>query len=187
MARQTRDAGAAAGFALALVSRLLKRRSDSAPLLWIGTAEIFREAGLSLCGRACSNVSASPRKSSSCREAPKLADALWIAEEAARLTTLSAVLLELRGNPQGLDLTATRRLHRRAQEAGRPVFLLRQAAHAEPTAAPVRLIVSPAPAGLRQTVAGPLARSIGPPGFSVSIGKSRTALPGQFLAGMECR
>ena len=120
-------------------------------------------------------------------EAPKLADALWIAEEAARLTTLSAVLLELRGNPQGLDLTATRRLHRRAQAAGRPVFLLRQAAQAEPTAAPVRLIVSPAPAGLRQTAAGALARSIGPPGFAVSIGKSRTALPGQFLAGMECR
>ena len=178
---QTRDAGAAAGFTLALVSRMLKQRSDSAPLLWIGTAEIFREAAFPYAAGLQQRFGIAP-EDILLSEAPKLADALWIAEEAARLTTLSAVLLELRGNPQGLDLTATRRLHRRAQAAGRPVFLLRQAAHAEPTAAPVRLIVSPAPAGLRQTAGGALARSIGPPGFSVSIGKSRTALPGQFLA-----
>ena len=100
-------------------------------------------------------------------EAPKLADALWIAEEAARLTALAAVILELRGNPDRLDLTATRRLHRRAQEAGRPVFLLRQAAEAEPTAAPVRFVVAPAPAAPRSTLAGPLAGSIGPPAFTV--------------------
>ncbi|RUU59291.1 hypothetical protein EOD07_07580, partial [Mesorhizobium sp. M2C.T.Ca.TU.002.02.1.1] len=47
-------------------------------------------------------------------------------------------------------------------------------------AAPVRLIVSAAPAASRETVAGPLAGSIGRPAFKVDIGKSRTALPGQF-------
>ena len=52
-------------------------------------------------------------------EAPKLVDALWIAEEAARLTALAAVILEIRGNPQRLDLTATRRLHA-ARAGGRP-------------------------------------------------------------------
>ena len=104
-----------------------------------------------------------------------------MAEEAAGNKALSAVVLELRGNPARLDLTATRRLHRRAEQAGRPVFLLRQAAFAEPTAAPVRLLVEPAPAGLRRTLAGPLPRSIGPPAFIVTIGKSRTALPGQFI------
>ena len=96
------------------------------------------------------------------------------------MTALAAVILEIRGSPQRLDLTATRRLHARAQSAGRPVFLLRQAAEAEPTAAPVRLIVSSAPAAPRRTIAGPLAGSIGRPAFTVSIGKSRTALPGQF-------
>ena len=35
-------------------------------------------------------------------QAPKLADALWIAEEAALLKGLSAVLLEIRGNPARL-------------------------------------------------------------------------------------
>ncbi|MGX7875857.1 ImuA family protein [Mesorhizobium sp. ORM6] len=113
-------------------------------------------------------------------EAPRLVDALWIAEEAARMTALAAVILEIRGNPQRLDLTATRRLHTRAQAAGRPVFLLRQAAEPEPTAAPVRLIVSSAPAVPRAIVTGPLAGSIGRPAFAITIGKSRTALPGQF-------
>ena len=176
---ETRDAGAAAGFALALIGLILKDMAIKAPILWIGTAEIFREAGYPYALGLQERFGIGPEKLL-LSEAPKLTDALWIAEEAARLKALSAVLLELRGNPQGLDLTATRRLHRRAQEAGRPVFLLRQSALAEPTAAPVRLIVSPAPAALRQTIGGPLARSIGPPRFTVTVGKSRLALPGQF-------
>jgi protein ImuA len=90
-------------------------------------------------------------------------------------------MLELRGHSARLDLTATRRLHRRAQQAGRPVFLLRQSAAPEPTAAPVRLQVAAAPAAPRRTVAGAFARSIGPPGFTVTIGKSRTARSGDFI------
>jgi protein ImuA len=176
---ETRDAGAVAGFVLSLVCLLLKQAEDKAPILWIGTAEVFREAGppyaLGLCGR----FGISP-EDLLVAEVPKLVDALWVAEEAARLKALSVVLLEVRGNAQGLDLTATRRLHRKAQEAGRPVFLLRQGAEAQPTAAPVRLVISPAQAGLRRMTGGLLARSIGPPGFVVAIGKSRIALQGQF-------
>ncbi len=177
---QTRDAGAAAGFALALISLIQKQQAPKTPMLWIGTAEVFREAAFPHAPGLHQRFGIAP-ESILVSEAPKLADALWIAEEAARLKTLCAVLLELRGNPRGLDLTATRRLHRRAQEAGRPVFLLRQSARAEPTAAPTRLCIAPAQAGLRQTVSGPLARSIGPPGFAVSVSKSRTALSDQFL------
>lgn len=40
----TRDAGAAAGFALALL-RVLPEAKAAGPLLWIGTSEVFREAG----------------------------------------------------------------------------------------------------------------------------------------------
>ncbi len=178
---ETRDSGAAAGLTLALVSLILKQHGDKNPVLWIGTAEVFREAAFPYAPGLHQRFGIAP-ENILLSEAPKLADALWIAEEAARLATLSAVIIELRGNPQGLDLTATRRLHRRAQAAGRPVFLLRQAAHGEPTAAPVRLLVSSIQAALRQTAGGALAGSIGPPGFSVSIGKSRTALPGQFIA-----
>ena len=42
---ETRDAGAVAGFALALAGLILKGNKTGLPLLWIGTSEIFREAG----------------------------------------------------------------------------------------------------------------------------------------------
>lgn len=175
---ETRDAGAIAGFALSLTSLIL-REQPRLPVLWIGTAEIFREAGFPY-ARGLHGLFGIAPEQLLFSEAPKLLDALWIAEEAARMTALAAVILEIRGSPRPLDLTATRRLYARAQSAGRPVFLLRQAGEAEPTAAPVRLIVSAAPSASRQTIAGPLAGSIGRPAFTVSIGKSRTALPGQF-------
>lgn len=174
---ETRNAGAVAGFVLSLVSLIL--RGQNLPVLWIGTSEIFREAGFPYARGLQSLFGIAPEQLLF-SEAPKLSDALWVAEEAARMTALAAIILEIRGSPQRLDLTATRRLHARAQNAGRPVFLLRQAGEAEPTAAPVRLIVSAAPAASRRTIAGPLAGSIGRPAFTVSIGKSRTALPGQF-------
>ncbi|UCI30762.1 ImuA family protein [Mesorhizobium sp. B4-1-4] len=175
---ETRDAGAVAGFALSLTSLILKQ-AQGLPVLWIGTTEIFREAGFPYARGLHASFGIEPGQLLF-SEAPRLLDALWVAEEAARMTALAAVILEIRGNPQRLDLTATRRLHARAISAGRPVFLLRQAAEPEPTAASVRLIVSPAPAVPRATVAGPLAGSIGRPAFTITIGKSRTALPGQF-------
>ncbi|RWC26595.1 MAG: hypothetical protein EOS70_31220 [Mesorhizobium sp.] len=175
----TRDAGVVAGFALSLVSLILKQEPPRLPVLWIGTAEVFREAGFPY-ARGLHGLFGIEPEQLLFSEAPRLLDGLWVAEEAARMTALAAVILEIRGSPQRLDLTATRRLHARAQSAGRPVFLLRQAGEAEPTAASVRLVLSAAPSAPRQTLAGPLAGSIGRPAFTVSIGKSRTALPGQF-------
>ncbi|BCM22525.1 ImuA family protein [Mesorhizobium sp. J8] len=175
---ETRDAGAVAGFALSLVSLILKEK-QGVPILWVGTTEIFHEAGLPYARGLHALFGIEPGQLLF-SEAPKLLDALWIAEEAARMTAFAAVILETRGSPRLLDLTATRRLHARAQSANRPVLLLRQAGEADPTAAPVRLIVSAASSASRETVAGPLAGSIGRPAFKVDIGKSRTALPGQF-------
>jgi protein ImuA len=177
---QTRDAGAAAGFMLALASLILKRQAGpSAPILWIGTAEIFREAGFPH-ARGLHGFFGIEAEALLFCEAKKAVDALWVAEEAARMTALSAVVLEMRGNPQKLDLTATRRLHARARDAGRPLFLLRHAAGAQPTAAPLRLVVSPSPAACRETIAGPLSGSIGRPAFTVAIGKGSHAPPAQF-------
>lgn len=177
---ETRDAGAVTGFMLALVGLTLKRQADPvAPVLWIGTAEIFREVGFPHVRGLQAVFGIAPETLLFC-EAKKLTDALWVAEEAARLATPAAVVLEVHGNPQRLDLTATRRLHARAQQTGRPLFLLRHAAGPEPTAAPLRLIVAPAASVLRETIGAPLAGSIGRPAFTVAIGKSRTALPGQF-------
>jgi len=175
----SRDAGAVAGFALALVSLLFRDRAE-ASILWIGTTEVFRESGFPYAPGFHALFGIDPARLL-VSEAGKLEEALWIAEEASRLRSLGAVLLETRGASAKLDLTATRRLHRRARDAGRPVVLLRQGVPAEPTAAPVRLLVSPAPAACRRTLDGPLESSIGPPAFTVAIGKSRTARPGTFV------
>lgn len=175
-----RAAGAAAAFALAMGYGLLQREPQKQlPLLWLATRDAFSEAGLPYAA-GIRETFGIPAHRLLFAEAPKLGDTLWIAEQAARLPDLAGVILELRGNPRMLDLTATRRLHRRAQAAGRPVFLLRQSAEQTPTAAPVRLIVSPAPAAPRQTLAGPLNGSLGPPGLLLTVAKSRTARPGTF-------
>jgi protein ImuA len=174
----TRDAGTAAGFALALARRALETRST--PLLWVGTSEGFREAGYPYPPGLRFLYDIDPSRLL-VAQADKLTDALWIAEQAAALDGFSAVLLETRGMSARLDLTATRRLHRRAGDAGHPLFLLRQVSPPEPTAAPFRLIVRSAPAGLRHVLGKPLARSIGPPGFLVEISKNRTAPPTQFI------
>ncbi len=168
----SRDAGVAAGFTLGLC-RLLGTPRVEAPLLWIATSDAFREAGRPYAPGLVSRFGFSA-SSLLLAEAERLADVLWIAEEAARLDAFQAVLLEIRGAPKQLDLTATQRLHRRALAAGRPFFLIRAPGEPEPTAAPVRLVVAPAPAAPRVTLTGPLAGSIGPPAFQVTISKSRT-------------
>jgi protein ImuA len=173
----TRDAGAAVAFILALVRLSLER--TPAPVLWVGTAESFREAGYPYSPGIRFLYGIDPARLL-VAQAGKLTDALWIAEQAAALDGFSAVLMETHGNSAHLDLTATRRLHYRARDAGHPLFLLRQAAEPEPTAAPFRLIVRAAPAGLRHILGKPLARSIGPPAFFVEISKNRTAPPTQF-------
>lgn len=177
---QTRDAGAVAGFTLALLSLQAKTSQAPVPFLWIGTAEIFREAGLPYALGLQRRFGLHPGTLLVSRS-EKLADTLWIAEEAARQVSLSAIILEIRGNPQKLDLVATRRLHLRAQEAGHALFLLRHAGQPEPTAAPVRLIVEASPAAQRETIAGFLPHSIGPPRFAVTIGKNRFSPSTRFL------
>lgn len=177
--RETRDAGAAAGFALALAALALKETAVKAPLLWVSAGETFSEAGGPYAPGILHRFGIAP-EALMVAESGRLEDALWVAEEAAALSALSAVLLEVRGPSRRLDLTATRRLHRRAQAASRPLYLLRHAGLPEPTAAPVRLVVSPAPAGERRTLSGALAGSIGPPAFTVAVSRSRIGIPATF-------
>lgn len=176
--RQVRDTGAVAAFVLGLIGLLLKQ-APVAPVLWIGTSSFFAEAGLPYAHGLLKLFGIAP-KDLLLAEAPKPVDALWIAEEAAALKELAAVVLELPGNPRQLDLTATRRLHRRAVAAGRPVFLLRQSAEPQATAAPLRFVVEPAPAGTRRILGRPLAGSIGPPACAVTLDKNRLAPPARF-------
>jgi protein ImuA len=179
---QMRDAGAVAGFALGLAALALKGSpGDDRPILWVSATGMFAEAGEPYMPGILSRYGIPAGRMLFCR-AQRIEQALWAAEEAAALPALALVLLEIGGSPKKLDLTATRRLHRRAQLAGRPLLLLRQAAVAEPTAAPVRLHVSAAPAGerplLRGTpLSGVLEGSIGPPAVAVTITRCRTNMP----------
>ncbi|WP_246249146.1 ImuA family protein [Chelativorans alearense] len=181
--RETRDSGIVSGFSLALAAIASRAGAFSAegarPVLWVATADILAEAGFPYAPSVEQFFGLTPDRLLLVR-ANRLEDALWAAEEAARLGGFSATFLELRGNPARLDLTATRRLHHRARDAGRPVFLIRHSSEPEPTAAPTRLLVSPAPSSLRETLAGPLPRSIGPPAFAVTLARSRTGKTGTF-------
>lgn len=170
-----RDSGAAAGFTLGLAA-MMAAPDPVSPLLWITSHEVLREAGRPYAPRLAQRFGLTPERLL-IAEAARPAEILWIAEEAASAAVFCAIILETAGSPQALDLTATRRLHRRALAAGTPLFLLRESGTSLPTAAPVRLSVAAAPAGLRRTLAGPLAGSIGPPAITVTVGKSRTALP----------
>lgn len=168
-----RDGGAAAGFALGLVAMMAP---GPAPLLWIATRDVLREAGRPYAPGLAQRFGLTAERLLMA-EAAKPLETLWIAEEAASAAVFCAIVLETAGSPQALDLTATRRLHRRALAAGAPLFLLRESGASLPTAAPVRLCVAAAPAGLRQTLSGPLTGSIGPPAITVTVDKSPTALP----------
>ena len=180
-----RDTGAVTGFVLALASLVLQKNASGGPLFWIGTEDGFHEGGIPYAPALLKDYGIAPeRLILSCTR--KIEDALWVAGETSKLKAVSALIIEIRGNPARVDLTATRRLQRRASLAGHPIFLLRQSSRAksggaEPTAAPVRLLLASAPAGLRQTISGPLSGSIGPPAFQVRIDKNRNGLPGQFL------
>lgn len=174
-ASAARDGAAAAGLALAF-SRLAMEQAKrvGAPLLWIATSEMIAEVGRPYAPGLAARFGVDP-EALILAEAAKAADVLWIAEEAANAGVFSGVLVELRGAPGVLDLTATRRLHRRALLAGHPMFLLRNAGREQPTAAPLRLVAQPASAAPRHVLSGPLAGSIGPPVFSIAIAKSRAA------------
>jgi protein ImuA len=182
-ALQARDAGLCAGLATGLLSlgaapAFLRRD----PVLWIGAPGVFSEAGVPH-GRGLGGLGLGSNRLLLV-EPRTLADALWVAEEAARTRGLAATVLEMRGNARDFGLRETQRLQRRAQSSGRPLFLLRQSAAVEASAAPLRLVVEPAPSAPLLVLAGTAhARAvpggIGPPGFSVTIEKNKAGPAGR--------
>lgn len=183
-AAHMRDAGLLSGFALcwaAMAARRRTARERPGLFLWICGGETVREGGLPYLPALSGHGLAGERQMLLCR-LEDVRDALWTAEEAVRIAALCTIVLELRGDPRALDLTATRRLHLRAREAGRPLLLLRMSARETATAAPLRLLVSPAPSALRRTFAGEaVAASLGPPRFRLRLSKARAGPQAEFL------
>lgn len=178
---ETRDAGAAMGFVLALAVLCQgDRRQAASPVLWIGQGMTASEAGAPY-GRGLQAygldvgrcIFSSPRT---------IADALWIAEAALSDPVFTAIILEVRGNPAQFGLNESRRLHMRARTGKVPIFLLRQAGEEEASSALLRFRVAPAPATARPLPDGSvLAGSIGNPVYRVTVEKSRAFSPLELL------
>ena len=186
---ETRDWGGTTGFVAMLIARLRgggaeDQTRDPGPLIWIADPAARREGGdvwlpgfLGLLPGldAASDTSLPPLLLVRPRNP---VEALWAAETAASGRDIGAVVIELRGNPACMGLTESRRLHFRARESGLPLFLLRQSAQAEATAAPARFHVAPAPAAPRMIGPDqPLHESLGRPALTVTLEKSRRPAP----------
>jgi protein ImuA len=170
-AAESREGAAAAGFALALVARLVETGNASS-LLWIGEADARRESGelyapglvaLGLDPAAIVAVAANTDK-----------EALWAFEAGLACNGLSVAICELKQT--SLDLTATRRCLLRARGAGVTGLLLRLGGEAEPSAAEMRFRLSAAPA----PTIGNFARGVGRMAWRVTLEKNRNGRTGAF-------
>lgn len=186
---ETRDWGGATGFAAMLIARLQGDETKGQevkprPVVWIADPAARREGG-EIWLPGCLGLLPGLGDEGVLPAPPLLVvrprnqvEALWAAETAASGGDLGAVVLELRGNPGCLGLTESRRLHFRAREGRSPLFLLRQSAEAEATAAPARFLVGPAPAAPRMIAPDePLPESLGRPALTVTLEKSRRPAP----------
>ncbi|MEP3198889.1 MAG: hypothetical protein ABJO57_13520 [Lentilitoribacter sp.] len=182
--QETRQTGAASAFTWVLAhqmqSFLKQKHNEDLPILFISETSSCLEGGhiyppglASLGINPATCLFIKPRS---------LHDALWVAELAAKQKSVAATILEVRGNPQNLDMAGTRRLHLRAQSSGRPFFLLRQAGHEEATAARLRFGVQSAPAALRTLPSQQLfSRSLSRPAFQITLEKSKNPAPQSFI------
>jgi protein ImuA len=139
---QSRDSGAATGFALALIARVAALRKLSAAV-WICQAECRRETG-SLYAPGVAALGLDPGSIIEV-DARTEKDALWAFEAALSCPDLDVAVCDLR--EASFDLAATRRCLLRAREAEVTGLLLRVGSESEANAAELRFAVTPAPAG----------------------------------------
>lgn len=160
------DWPAAAGFSLALALRAAPRR----PVLWARQEVMESEFGrLNGMGLAAFGLDPSRLALTRGRDAEAV---LRAGVEAARSKSLGAAVIEIYGAPRALDLTASLRLARAAQNSGVTLFLLRARGLDAQTGPPPSAAVS---RWLAQTAASrPLpANAPGPPAFCVTLLRQR--------------
>lgn len=180
---ETRVAGPASSFAWILARRvqaILTQSRGKMPIIWIGETYTRLEGGELYPPGLC-NLGIDP---SQCLfiQPRSLNDALWAAEICAKETAISAIILEIRGNPAQLDMAGTRRLHLRAQASGRPVFIVKQSGQAEATAARIRFHIEPASASFKTLPSHQIfEQSIHYPAFRITIEKSQNPAPHTFI------
>lgn len=181
---ETRQTGAVSAFAWILAHQmqafLAQEQNSDAPIIFIGEVSTRLEGG-GIYPPGLISLGIDPAK---CLfiEPRSLNDALWAAELAAKQTSVAATILEVRGNPHALDMAGTRRLHLRAQNSGRPFFLLRQAAQPEATAARIRFGIQSSQAGSRVLPSQQVfPNSLSRPAFQITLEKSKNPSPQSFI------
>jgi len=175
------DDGAATGFCLALLARLLSAERQGA-VLWVARWRDLYAPGLAAFGL-------DPGRLILVRAGGE-ADVLWALEEGLRCADLAAVV----GEADALDRAAGRRLQLAAEAGGRPAFVLRRglrpACHVGrggiPSGALSRWRVAPAPSARVACLAGqvltgePAARLPGRARWAVELLRCRGTAPGQW-------
>jgi protein ImuA len=171
-----RQSAAATGFVAGLAGRVAPCR----PLLWIRQDFCELEAGtLSMSGLA--ELGLDPR----CLVTVHAADidaALRASADALACDALGAVVLEVWGETQKLDLVASRKLTLAAQATGVTALVLRIAATPNPSTAETRWIVraahSPPQASSRAAWGAPL--------FDAKLVRNRHGLNGRWIMEWKC-
>jgi protein ImuA len=169
-AAETRDGGALMGFAVALLARLVATGMPA--IAWISEADAAREAG-EIYAPGLAELGLDPARILKIA-ARSEKEALWAFEAALSCHSLGAAICELR--QASLDLSATRRCALRAREAGVTGLLLRLGSRAEPSAAELRFLISPAPAG----TIGKFSDGVGRMAWRVTLEKNRGGPTGAF-------
>jgi protein ImuA len=170
-----RQSAAATGFVAGLAGRVAPRR----PLLWIRQDFCELEAGaLSMSG--LNELGLDPR----CLVTVRAADidaALRASADALACDALGAVVLEVWGETQKLDLVASRRLTLAAQASGVTALVLRVAATPNPSTAETRWIMRAAPSPPSASWC-----AWGAPLFDVELVRNRHGLNGRWIMEWKC-
>lgn len=167
--------GAACALALALdgMRHATDGRLEEKSLLWVQDAASRRKTG----------VPYHPGLPRELRHrvihvaAQRIEDALFALEEGMRCRDLACVIGEVAGNPQALDLTASRRLSLAAEKYGVPLFLIRHDAQRDTSSARMRWQVRSAPSlQPRWNTAAP-----GQPRWHGELFRARSHAPGEWI------
>ncbi len=169
-AHESRDGAAALGFALAVGARILAGRAGA--FVFVTEPRAVLE-GARLHGPGLHQFGLDPARVV-CVAAPRVKDALTVMEDALACRGVAVVLGAVHGQPDALDMTASRRLSLRAREGGGTALLWRPGAPAEPTAALTRFCVAPAPSA----ALGGYTAGVGRAAFDVDVEKNRDGRTG---------
>jgi protein ImuA len=170
-----RQSAAATGFIAGLAGRIARRR----PLLWIRQDFSERETGaLSMSGLA--ELGLDPRCLVTVRASDTEAG-LRASADALACDALGAMVLEVWGETQKLDLVATRKLTLAAQASGVTALVLRISATPQPSTAETRWIVQAAHSPPSAAWA-----AWGAPFFDVELVRNRHGLLGRWIMEWKC-